>query len=114
MLNFFLCVFPNNVIYMNGKGKDISSGMKNSILKICNHLYDEGLIRLCDISYIEKGMKFPYYFDCIDRKDYVRFCVLPKIQRIFSILLHECRYENIYGLSSHSYLILVYLVLLLY
>lgn len=56
MNNFYLCIFPNNVIYMNGKGKDISISMKNAILKICVHLHEEGLIRLCEVAYIEKGI----------------------------------------------------------
>lgn len=54
--NFYLCIFPNNVIYINGKGKDISDNMKAAILKICVILHEEGLLRLCEVAYIEKGM----------------------------------------------------------
>lgn len=37
----------------------------------------------------------------------MRFTLFNSIDRVFASLIHGCRYENIYGLSSRSALILV-------
>ena len=43
----------------------------------------------------------------VDPKDLVRVVLFNKIDRVFASLIHGCRYEHIYGISSRTALLLV-------